>query len=148
MDVLAPKDSRLQVPNKNVPRLTTRTVLGLWAASVLLVVIGSLLPAATLVRLHYDAIAPNDKVVHFLGYTVLALLPVALLELTGLGVALAASMIPMGVLLEFLQRLVPGRSYEVADMVADSLGVFSGILLALCVRRVFRRSMLYPQPEA
>jgi VanZ family protein len=126
-------------------RPTIRTVLALWVAAVLLVVIGSLLPAATLMRLHYDSIAPNDKIVHFMGYTVLAVVPVALLELLGVGVALAASMIPMGILLEFLQRLVPGRTYEVADMVADSLGVFSGILLALCIRRLFRRSIPCPQ---
>ena len=129
-------------------RLTTRMVLALWTVSVLLVVIGSLLPESSLLRLHYDAIAPNDKVVHFMGYTVLALVPVALLELVGLGIALAASMIPMGVLLEFLQRLVPGRSFEIADMVADSLGVLLGILLALCIRRLLPRSMLFPQRQA
>ena len=123
-------------------------MLALWALAVLLVITGSLLPAAALARLHYDAIAPNDKVVHFMGYTVLALVPVSLLELAGLGIALAATMIPMGVLLEFLQRLVPGRTFEIGDMVANSLGVLSGILLALCVRRVFRRWMLNPQRES
>ena len=110
-----------------------------WLIAVALVVIGSLLPASTLVRLNYNAIAPNDKIVHFMGYTVLAVLPTAFFELLGMGLALAASMIPMGVLIEFLQRLVPGRSFELGDMLADTLGVIAGILAALWIRTLLKR---------
>ena len=117
----------------------SRTAILLWSIAVTAVVTGSLLPASALHRMHYDGIAPNDKVIHFLGYTILALIPVALLELLSLGLALAASMIPMGICLEFLQKLVPGRSFEIGDMIANSTGVILGILIALSVRRVLRR---------
>lgn len=119
----------------------------LWAVAIATVVIGSLLPSATLTRLHYNAIAPNDKIVHFMGYTVLAVMPVAFLELVGMGIALAASMIPMGVLLEFLQRLVPGRSFEIGDMIANSLGVIAGTMLALWIRAALKRLAIVPHPE-
>ena len=118
----------------------SRTTLLLWSLAVTAVVIGSLLPASALHRMHYDGLAPNDKVVHFLGYTILALVPVALLELHSIGLALAASMIPMGICLEFLQRLVPGRSFEIGDMIANSTGVVIGILIALTVRRALKRA--------
>jgi VanZ family protein len=117
----------------------SRTALLLWSIAVTAVVTGSLLPASALHRMHYDGLAPNDKVIHFLGYTILALIPVALLELLSIGLVLATSMIPMGICLEFLQKLVPGRSFEIGDMVANSTGVILGILIALSFRRVLRR---------
>ncbi len=117
----------------------SRTALLLWSVAVTAVIVGSLLPASALNGMHYDSLAPNDKVVHFLGYAMLALIPIALLELLSLGLVLAASMIPMGICLEFLQRLVPGRSFEVGDMIANSTGVILGALIALSVRRELRR---------
>jgi VanZ family protein len=98
-------------------------------------------------RWHYDQVAPNDKLVHFMGYTVLAILPVAFLELLAMGIALAASMIPLGIGLEFAQRLVPGRSFEIGDMVADSLGVIAGMILALSLRRMLRLPASPVQPR-
>ena len=41
----------------------------------------------------------------------------------------------MGVALEFLQELVPGRSSEVLDAVADLGGVVLGMLLAIATSR-------------
>lgn len=97
--------------------------------------------------MHYGTIAPNDKLVHFMGYSVLALLPVAFLELAELGIMLALSMIPMGVLLEFLQRLVPGRSFEFGDMVANCLGVAAGTMVALWMRAILKRFRTAPQMD-
>ncbi len=126
----------------------TRTVLVLWGLAVALVIIGSLLPASAFSRVHFESFAPNDKVVHFMGYTVLALLPVAFLEFLGIAIALAASMIPMGIILEFVQRLVPGRSFEVGDMLANTLGVMTGILVALWLRTVLRRIFVPAQSRS
>lgn len=123
---------------KVTARQLARIGMIFWAIGVAAVVCGSLLPPWALHRLHYDSVAPNDKVVHFLGYTVLAVLPVAFMEIVGVGVAFAAGMIPMGICLEFLQRMVPGRSFEVRDMIANSLGVVAGILVALSLRPVVR----------
>ena len=47
-------------------------------------------------------------------------------------------MVFLGVALEFAQRLVPSRSFEIADMVANALGVLAGIVLALVGRASMR----------
>lgn len=131
--------------NKTVARLfTTRNIILLWTIAVVTVVTGSLLSANSLSRLHYNTLSANDKAVHFLGYAVLSILPVAFLELLNLGIALAASMIPMGVGLEFAQRFSPGRSFEIGDMIADSMGVLVGTLLALALRSAWKRSAFHP----
>lgn len=122
----------------------TRSILLLWALAVATVILGSLLPATTLAQLHYGSVASDDKLVHFMGYTVLAIVPVAFLELLGIGIMLAVSMIPLGVLLEYVQRLVPGRSFEIADMAADCLGVMAGMVVALCIRHVLKRFRVMP----
>jgi glycopeptide antibiotics resistance protein len=38
------------------------------------------------------------------------------------------------VALEFAQRLVPGRSFEVGDMITNTLGVCAGLALAALLR--------------
>jgi glycopeptide antibiotics resistance protein len=38
------------------------------------------------------------------------------------------------VALEFAQRLVPGRSFEVGDMIANTLGVCAGLVVAALLR--------------
>jgi VanZ family protein len=50
------------------------------------------------------------------------------------GLVCAAAAVPLGVALEFAQRLVPGRSFEVGDMVANTLGVCAGLALAALLR--------------
>lgn len=123
----------------------SRTSLILWGLAVMTVVCGSLLPSGTLHKLQYDRLHLNDKLVHGAGYCVLALIPVTLLEFLGLGLALAASMIPMGICLEFAQRLIPGRSFELGDMVANTTGVLVGVAMAISFRRVLR---LHAVPSA
>jgi len=39
-------------------------------------------------------------------------------------------MVPLGIGLEFAQRHVPGRDFSIADMIADSVGVALGIVVA------------------
>jgi VanZ family protein len=130
-----PAVTKLQTLRETVRLPSRRVALALWLAAVAAVVCGSLLPGSAF--RHIPSF--NDKLVHFLGYTVLALIPVALLELPVVGMALAAGMIPMGISIEFLQRLVPGRSFEIADMLANSLGVLTGILAATMLRRLILR---------
>jgi VanZ family protein len=75
----------------------------------------------------------SDKVLHFAAYAILAFLP-ALHERWPAVRAALLGVITLGVLLEFLQRLSPGRSFEIADMVADACGLLCGLLLALPLR--------------
>ena len=111
-------------------------ILGLWVSSVVMVIYLSLSPR---LEIPYD-FSNADKIAHFLAYLWLATLsffafPTPKSALTG-----ALCMVPLGVCLEFLQVYVPGRSFSVADMAANGLGVMLGIWLARSAKRLhFRR---------
>lgn len=116
------------------PSAQQRKVLRwLWGVTVLVVVIGSLLPASAAPLRMLNQLHANDKVLHFLAYSALALLP-ALHENWRKMALLAPLMILTGVLLEFGQLYSPGRAFEVADMVANACGVFCGLALGLRLR--------------
>jgi VanZ family protein len=48
----------------------------------------------------------------------------------------ALSTIVLGVALEFGQRLIPGRSFEVRDMFINGAGVLTGIAIGILSRRI------------
>ena len=68
----------------------------------------------------------DDQTLHFAACALLAFTPVFGFG-RRLGVPLARSMILLGIALEFAQRLVPSRTFEVADRMANALGVSAGI---------------------
>lgn len=79
-----------------------------------------------------------DKLIHFSGHFLLATLfiraypnkmPLVILLL--LGQALAS---------EWLQKLAPGRSFEYFDILANTLGVLSGIIFSR-----YQRANLFPK---
>lgn len=78
---------------------------------------------------------PLDKIIHFSGYFtlsatfVLALRP--LLFVPGL-----LGLITMGVVIEFLQKHT-GRSFDVTDMMANTLGVVIGGMTGLIIRGIY-----------
>lgn len=111
-----------------------------WVLAVAIVVTGSLLPFVVLSRLPSVAVPDDDKAAHFISYVVLAILPVVATDLLRTGVRCALAMIPLGIVLELLQRLVPGRSFELADMAANTLGAFTGIIVGLWIRWFSRTS--------
>lgn len=108
----------------------------LWFATLAAVIVGELSPSSSSLMKTVASAHVPDKVLHFSAYLVLALLPgltesrFARLAATGVGV------MAMGVILEFLQKLVPGRAFELLDMVANNLGVLCGMLLSLVPRLV------------
>ena len=82
-----------------------------------------------------------DKLIHFFGFFALAALAVPAgwkLSLKQLGVVL----IVYAALTEIFQHFIPGRSFSVADWLADSLG----ILVALGLGSYFTRRV-YSAPE-
>jgi VanZ family protein len=111
-----------------------RTVLRLaWLAAISVVIVGSLLPGNSfplrlMTRLHL-----SDKVQHLTAYAVLAFIP-ALHEKRSRVVVAAISVVALGVVLEFAQSFSVERMFEVADMLADTLGVVSGLTIALLFR--------------
>lgn len=110
----------------------------LWLLAMAVVITGELLPGDSPMLAWIGYFHVSDKLLHFVAYTGLAVIPVFGFRLPA-GLASAASMILLGIALEFLQRLVPGRSFGVADMVANALGVFAGVALGLLGRQLYSR---------
>ena len=102
---------------------------GLWLALgwilVFLIVYLSLTPAPIEVD-----IQQGDKVSHALAYLVLMSWFANLYQKSGQRVRLAISLVAMGITLEIAQSLVGYRSFEVADMGANTAGVALGWTLA------------------
>ncbi|HEY1203509.1 MAG: VanZ family protein [Bryobacteraceae bacterium] len=111
----------------------------LWILAMAATITGELLPGYSAPMRWVAATHIGDKTLHFMAYALLAFIPVLGFRLRR-GIPLALSMILLGVALEFAQRLVPSRSFEIADMVTNALGVLSGIALALA-GRAFRPIM-------
>ena len=111
-------------------------ILPLWVASVAMVIYLSLSPR---LEIPYD-FSNADKVAHLLAYLWLAALSFFAFPTPKSALVGALCMVPMGIGLEFLQVYVPGRSFSVADMAANCLGVMLGIWLARSAKRFcFRR---------
>lgn len=116
----------------------------LWILAILAVVVGSVLPSYSGPIRMLDRLPLSDKTEHFLGYAALAFLP-ALHERTRFIIAAGLGAILLGILLEFVQRYTGWRDYEVADMVADALGVVAGLAIGLAARPLhFVRALFAP----
>jgi VanZ family protein len=99
-----------------------------------MVIVGSLLPAASPVMVAIGRLGINDKVQHFCAYLTLSALPAIGIEDRHKAIWAAVSMFLLGVLLEGGQHFSPGRSVELGDVISNGLGVACGLLLALPVR--------------
>jgi VanZ family protein len=78
----------------------------------------------------------SQKVLHFCAYTWMALLALLTIKRRPLAVMAALSMILLGVALEFGQKLVPGRAFEIRDMFINGFGVLTGIAIGILSRRI------------
>ena len=76
----------------------------------------------------------SDKILHFFAYLLLALLPVLSFKSRRRGIVTGLLMAFLGAALEGGQAFSPGRSVELADILANNLGVFCGLLLGLPLR--------------
>lgn len=108
-----------------------------WAIITLVL---TLLPGEDLPDVHFFHV---DKFAHFFIFGVLMILTSRGLKktasITGAPVhpflTAALLSIGFGILIEFLQRFVPGRSFSIADMLANSIGVGLGYLILLLLKR-------------
>ncbi|MCF8128018.1 MAG: VanZ family protein [Deltaproteobacteria bacterium] len=112
--------------------LTRPWILILWIASVATVIYLSLTPR---IDFPYD-FSNADKVYHMLAYLWLAVLPFFAFPSPKAALAGTIGMIPLGAGLEIAQHYVPGRSFSLADMAANALGVFLGLWLARYAKRL------------
>ena len=83
--------------------------------------------------------AESDKVGHFIAYGVLMFWFSMLYLKRASRAAYAAGFIAMGVGLEFVQGWLGYRTYEVLDMVTNTIGVLLGLALALAMSRISAR---------
>lgn len=124
----------MPVRHRNEVRQRRNLVLIGWTVLLCCVIIGELLPAASPVIVAAGYLHVNDKVEHFCAYLALSLLPVIGCRARRRGILTGLSMFLLGVLLEGAQHFSPGRSVELADVMANGAGVSCGTLLGIPVR--------------
>ena len=141
---LSPKN---RVDEDRLVDLRTRTKapiksIVLWAIVMVGVIIGELLPGNSQILSAVSSFGLSDKALHFGAYLLLSAIPSFGFERRR-GTMAALSMVLLGVVLEFAQRMVPGRDFEIADMVANALGVLAGLALTLPIKTfILDRTML------
>lgn len=85
-------------------------------------------------------IGTSDKLLHGAAFLMLAFAGrLAFPASSRSGWALLGGLIAIGAGIEFAQMLVPGRSADAADWLADSLGVIAGLGLGEILRRSLGR---------
>ena len=84
-------------------------------------------------------IQSGDKLGHFMAYGALMSWFSFLYSKAGTRLAYAAGFVAMGIGLEFVQGWLGYRTFEVFDMLANSIGVLLGLALALAMPRITAR---------
>jgi VanZ family protein len=98
------------------------------------VIVGSLLPGSSTPIRELSLLPISDKVMHFSAYLLLALLPLISFKGRWRALFCALLMIVLGVALEGGQWFSPGRSVELGDALANTLGVLTGTLAGSLLR--------------
>ena len=105
----------------------------IWAVSVCTVIFFSLVPRVEFPVDFWNA----DKIYHLVAYCWLSVLPLAGYSERKFALKASLSMILLGILLETGQLYVPGRTFSVADISMNTLGVILGIFCGDRLRRSF-----------
>jgi VanZ family protein len=109
--------------------LNPTRIAGYWKAAgwmlVLAIITLSLTPAPPHLNLEQ-----GDKLGHFAAYGLVTLWFAQLYTALRQRIWLALGMVALGIALEYAQRATGYRSFEVADMAADAIGVAIGWLAA------------------
>ena len=116
--------------NQNRFSATNSIVRTLWILSIFLVVFLSLSPKID-IPLEFNE---SDKIAHLIAYLWLAVLPFFAFSPPAALMG-ALCMAPLGIGLEFAQKLVPGRSFSFGDMLANIVGISLGIWIAGMIKK-------------
>lgn len=108
---------------RNLPHRRIWIALGLALIAAIWVL--SLIPAPPQVGLDHE-----DKMEHFLAYGTLMLWWAQISGRTRDRFIMAIAFVVMGVVIEFVQDFTAWRTYEVNDMIANSIGVAIGWVIA------------------
>ena len=111
-----------------------KSARNVWPVAMGIIVLGSLSPANSFLMRAVASTHIQDKVLHFVAYVFLAILPVLGIRRKSEALVGAGAMVLLGLLLELTQHFVPGRTPEIADEVANVLGVACGIAIAFPFR--------------
>ncbi len=118
-----------------------------WLFMLGCVVAGSLAPKNSAIKHTMDSLFENDKVLHWLAYFLLALLP-ALHERRVMMALQVVAALFVGVLLEFGQRRFSGRPFDAGDLVANAVGVLVAVAAAAWLRPKATLVLRWGQPNA
>ena len=103
--------------------MSRRFFFGLFVCGLVAVIVLSLLPAEAM-----PALEVSDKIEHAAAYAFLAF--TGALALRRPHRWLVAGLAVLGIALEIAQTLVPGRSFDLVDGLANAAGAILGVLLA------------------
>lgn len=117
---------KIQLPTTKLEKLS----MTVWFAILAVVTVGSLLPKMSPPGEQFGV----DKLLHAFFFLLLAALPLYGIPDRKTALLLALSVAPYGYLLEFMQRLVPGREFSAQDLIANNLGALVGLCIGCIVR--------------
>ncbi len=117
-------------------RMSSRLLYPFWILSLFLVVAGSLLPATSPMMRAVASLPVGAKPLHFCAYAWLALLALLAIRRRPFAVTAALATVLLGVALEFGQKLIPGRGFEIRDMFINGAGVLSGVAIVVLSRTI------------
>jgi VanZ family protein len=109
-------------------------LLALWPGMIAAVIVFSLLPGSAVPRLPM-----SETLEHFMAYLGLALVPAAAVKRGRWALAAVAAMACLGLALEVFQFRVPGRAFELSDILANCAGVTVGTLAGWPLRQLVIR---------
>jgi VanZ family protein len=123
---------------KSIMRAASVVLLAYWA----LIFVGTHLPKGSLPHLHW-----SDKLYHCgafagLGFLLCWAIPSSRFSLPRIVLLAAVLGIGYGILDELTQNFVPGRTCDIWDMAADTIGVLLGSASYLVARGILNRSSL------
>ncbi len=120
----------------------------LWAVMLMLVAVGELLPGNSDPIVWLSASRLSDKLVHLAAYAVVAGIAAAAMDTRLMLVCIAVSEC-VGIALEVGQHYVPGRSTDIYDVVANTVGVLVGAGWGLWVLHwTLKRSCTRPETSS
>ncbi len=107
----------------------------IWLGAIIVVVLASLLPANSMPLVLLGRLHIWDKAEHYFAYLVLTLLP-SVHERRVIMFLAAAGAITLGIAMEYGQLYSGWRDFEMGDILADTMGAFSGAAAGIPIRSI------------
>jgi VanZ family protein len=109
---------------------TLKWLRAAWVAGIIAFLAVSVMPIG---RTPLSGVEMGDKIAHFGVFFILAIFPVSTGAVRTITVFFVLLLLAVGS--ESLQALVPFRSWEVSDIVADLVGILAGLVIGKMLSR-------------